>query len=141
MIDPKVAALAFEARKVSLRQTKDGVFLSVVIHPSEVPPDIFTSLVGTRYQVVFVEIGDNEEPVVPPEKAEANKAVSVAGALCRNSRFQAWIGAHSEEGAAVAMRRSLGIDSRTELASNVAARKRLSDLNDRFMLDRQRGKA
>lgn len=135
------AALSFEARKISMSQTKDGVFIRLVIQPNDVPRDLYEAYVGARYQVAMVQISDQEEPVVPKHKAEENKAVAVAGSLCRNERFQHWLGAQSEEGAAVALRRALGIASRTELASNEQARKRFSVLQERFQTDRNMGKA
>lgn len=57
------AALHCEAKKHAYRQTQDGVVISFVLHPQEVPDGLATAPLGTRYQLVVVEIGDDEKPV------------------------------------------------------------------------------
>lgn len=57
------AALRCEAKKHAYRQTQDGVVVSFVLHPQEVPEGLATAPLGTRYMMVVVEIGDDEKPV------------------------------------------------------------------------------
>lgn len=56
-------ALHCEAKKHAYRQTQDGVVVSFVIHPQEVPEGLATASLGTRYMIALVEIGDDELPV------------------------------------------------------------------------------
>lgn len=57
------SALHCEAKKHAYRQTQDGVVISFVLHPQEVPDGLATAALGTRYQLVVVEIGEDELPV------------------------------------------------------------------------------
>lgn len=56
------AAINCEVRKIAYRQTKDGVVVSFVLHPNDVPPSLANAHLGTRYMLAFVEIGDDEQP-------------------------------------------------------------------------------
>lgn len=58
-------ALHCEVRKVAYRQTKDGIVLSFLLHPNEVPEGLALAALGTRYQMAVVEIGDDEQPTTP----------------------------------------------------------------------------
>ena len=57
------AALSCEAKKHAYRQTQDGVVISFVLHPQEVPDGLALAPLGTRFSLVVVEIGDDEQPV------------------------------------------------------------------------------
>lgn len=57
-------AIHCEMVKYAYRQTKDGVVVSFVVHPNDVPPALSISHIGARYMVALVEIGDDEQPVV-----------------------------------------------------------------------------
>lgn len=57
------ASLSCEAKKHAYRQTQDGVVVSFVLHPNDVPDALAVSPLGTRYMVALVEIGDDEQPV------------------------------------------------------------------------------
>lgn len=117
-------AIAAEAKKDALSQRQSGDWcLRLVIH--ELDMRIINAAPGTRYQVVFVEIGDDEKPV-DHINAERNKwaelgAVQQAGMRCKEERFQKWLRdelhfeVHGEESAAGAVRFHCGIDSRSEL--------------------------
>jgi uncharacterized OB-fold protein len=61
----RAAALNCEAKKYAYRQTKDGVVVSFVLHPNDVPNELASSQIGTRYVLAMVEIGDDEKPVRP----------------------------------------------------------------------------
>lgn len=56
-------AMHCEAKKHAFRQTQDGVVVSFVLHPQDVPPSLALASLGTRYMLALVEIGDDEQPV------------------------------------------------------------------------------
>jgi hypothetical protein len=62
------AAIHCEMVKYAYRQTKDGVVVSFVLHPNDIPAALSTSHIGARYMVALVEIDDNEQPKPKPEK-------------------------------------------------------------------------
>lgn len=51
-----------EAKKHGYRQTQDGVVVSFVLHPQQVPETLAIAPLGTRYVLALVEVDDNEEP-------------------------------------------------------------------------------
>lgn len=61
-IDLRSVALHCEVVKYAYRQSKDGIVLSLVIHPQSVPDALAVAPLGTRYQLAMVEIGDDELP-------------------------------------------------------------------------------
>ena len=143
MINPREAALSFEAVKIALRQDKSGWALLLSIHPDEVPEELFRSWTGARYQVVLVELADNNQPISrSPQKVIDSPApkphdpsVSLAGALCREVAFQIWAGGSDESTTADILRGWLGIQSRKELATNGSARERLDEIAERYRED------
>lgn len=46
----------FEAKKHAYRQTQDGVVVSFVIHPNDVPADLATAPLGTVYMIGFAAV-------------------------------------------------------------------------------------
>lgn len=155
--------LPFEALKVSLRQNKDGVVVSFVIHPSDVHPDILTDPVGTRYQLVAVKLGDDGRPVEgakppaeprpparggldinPVEKARQN-VVASAGILCRDKRFHEWVSQKYWEGAPVTevqaiewLLDSCGVKTRVALKTSDSAREKFFAIRKEFEEWKQR---
>lgn len=55
-------ALACEAKKHAYRQTQDGVVVSFVLHPQEVPDELATAPLGQRYQLALVALNDDDTP-------------------------------------------------------------------------------
>lgn len=55
-------ALSCEAKKHAYRQTQDGVVVSFVLHPQEVPDALAIAPLGTRYALVVVELNDDDTP-------------------------------------------------------------------------------
>jgi uncharacterized OB-fold protein len=51
-----------EAKKHAYRQTQDGVVVSFVLHPQDMPEGLATAPLGTRYVLAFVELNDDETP-------------------------------------------------------------------------------
>jgi hypothetical protein len=147
-------AVHCEARKWSYRQTKDGVVISLLIHPQEVPDGIALSQLGTRYMVALVEINDQEEPVeqkkemsseIPSSSKKDWDSLSPsqqAGLLCKNPEFQKWIVAHvkwgtpgyglpfyqPEEYVANLVRDNCEIESRSDLKNNPEAVKTWNEI-------------
>jgi hypothetical protein len=56
------AAVHCEAKKHGYRQTQDGIVVSFVLHPEEIPDALATASLGTRYMLALVEIGEDEKP-------------------------------------------------------------------------------
>ncbi len=117
-----------EAIKTALRQTKDGIAITLVVHPNDVPADLMSDPIGSRDMVGMARLDDDDTIITPPSVREANKIVNQAGMLCREDSFQDWlfdqglIFEKTEEAAATAVRQHCNIHSRIELASNKDAR-------------------
>ena len=84
--DLRMQTSQFEAKKIALRQTKDGYVINLAIHPDDLPDEIVKDFVGARYMVVMVRLADNEEPLNREEFAGA-QMVKLAGMLCREKEF------------------------------------------------------
>ena len=142
----KDVATHCEAKKHSYRQTQDGVVISFVLHPQEIPDAIAISPLGTRYMLAMVEIGDDEQPRAPETKQPKQPPsflVKRAGILCTDQSFQQFlqanwshkwvetIGTH-EERAADLVRNLCNIQSRKELATNQRAASAFEELLGKF---------
>ena len=133
--------LQFEAVKVAFKQDKNGYILTLCIHPDEVPEDLLRSFVGAVYQVVMVRLDRNADP---QEEFESDKAVKIAGMLCRDPKFWEFLHEDSqiftatEKDATDWLRDFLEIQSRTELKDNAEARTRLDSLHKEFLAWKQR---
>ena len=122
-------ALHCEMVKYAYRQTKDGVVVSFVVHPNDIPAELSSSHIGSRYMVALVEIGDDETPKKPSKKdwREMTPA-SQAGIRCAEIRFRNFLAlkhnvdTKTTEEAATAIRKMCGVASRMELATNHKAR-------------------
>ena len=77
----------FEAKKIALKQTKDGHVLNLAIHPDEIPEEILRDFVGARYMVVMVRLADTEIPMIRAEEYAGARLVKQAGMLCRELSF------------------------------------------------------
>jgi hypothetical protein len=60
-------ALHFEAVKYAYRQNREGIVVSFVVHPNDIPDGLSTSRIGTRFMVALVEIDDNEQARPQPD--------------------------------------------------------------------------
>ena len=58
-----VPSVHCEAKKISYRQSRDGLVVSFVIHPSDMPDELALAPLGQRYVLALAAIGDDEEPV------------------------------------------------------------------------------
>ena len=133
------ASYGFEAVKSVLRQSKDGIVLSLVLHPSDVPTPLLSDPIRSRYMVGIVRMGDNEEIIAPQSVREGKRMVTAAGALCRDSDFQKWMvdngfsEEQTEEAAATNVKRLLKVKSRAELKENEDAQRRWLVIRQHFI--------
>jgi len=95
----EVPAVYCEARKAAYRQTAQGLVVSFVIHPSDMPEPLAIAPLGTRYYLAVAEIGEDEQPVERPSRQERYRAAPPmeqallrAAALPRDAQFRAWVG-------------------------------------------------
>jgi hypothetical protein len=129
--------LQFESVKVALKQDKTGYVLTLCLHPDEIPEELLRDYVGARYQVVMVRLSTDETPMDRGE-FDGQKAIRVAGLLCRDPSFWDWLHEDTqiieanEEEATPWLRDFLGVASRSELKVNREARDRLEQLHKDF---------
>lgn len=130
--------LNFEALKVSLRQNKDGYILTLNIHPDDIPEDLLRDFVGAHYQVVMVRLNGDNQPLDRQQEYAGDRAIRIAGLLCRNEEFWKYLVEHNEileedeDQATEWLRIELGIKSRSELKTNQDARARLETIHAGF---------
>jgi len=127
-----------EVVKIAMSQDKNGHILKVAIHPSDLPKDLMLDPLGTRYVMVLARLNDQDEVVQPKEKSEADKAIAMAGLLCRNQRFIDWMFDYgyspdrTETGAVDGIKHLCGVESRREFHTNEYARKAFFKLAAEF---------
>jgi hypothetical protein len=123
----------FEAKKVALKQTKDGHVLTLAIHPDESPDEILRDFVGARYMVVMVRLDEEEKPLNREEYAGA-QMVKLAGMLCRDKEFWEFLQEEgqlfetSEKECIEWMQNYLVVGSRSEIKNNLASQRALKDI-------------
>lgn len=92
-----------------------------------------TQKFGQRYQMILIEINDDETPMQAPEQ-KPRKLSQIAGALCHDANFRAWAEAQygepcpDEAAAAQMIREVCGIESRSFLDTNDEAAKVFREL-------------
>ena len=117
----------FEAKKIAMKQTKEGYVMSLAIHPDDIPDEVIKDFVGSRYMVVMVRLADTEEPMNRDEYA-GNQTIKQAGMVCRDPKFweflhdQGMLFEKTETAAAEALCGWCDIVSRSELKTNQTAR-------------------
>ena len=132
-------AYGFEAVKTALRQTKDGISITLVIHPNDIPRDLINDSIGQRYMVGMGRLSDQDEIEEPESVREGKRAVTSCAALCRDSDFQRWLFDNgfirdlTEEPAATPVRHLLKIESRSELKTNEEARQKWGRMKELFI--------
>ncbi len=132
------AAVHFEAIKLRLAHNRDGINLTLAIQPQDLPISVLQSYVGKRYLVAMVELNDHDEPVVPKDVIEGERAVQSAGMLARDPSFQAFLVRRriateaTEVAAAEGLRAYLGVNSRADLKADHTARRLFEGLKAEF---------
>tara|TARA_Y100000310_G_scaffold306830_1_gene348347 strand:+ start:832 stop:1299 length:468 start_codon:yes stop_codon:yes gene_type:complete len=124
------AAQAFECSLMILRKDKNGWVVGVSVHPNDVPTTLLDAPLGSRFQAVLFQIGDDEKPVELTDIKAGKRLLAEAGELCRKPTFQEFImtndmnpqgrivNSDPESIAADCLRRFLGVSSRSEIATN-----------------------
>ena len=127
----------FEAKKYAYRQSRDGMVLSFLLHPSDVPKELATAKIGQRYMIACAQIGEDERPIVKAAVTEGERAMARANLICREQTFQEWVRLNNEREGWVAdnpddatlatnvIRSVCGIESRRELQDNEEAQQKL----------------
>jgi hypothetical protein len=130
--------IQFEAIKTGLKQSKDGYMLSLAVHPDELHSDLMRDFVGSRYVVVMVRLGDDEQPMNRENEFPGDHAVKLAGILCRDPDFwewlhqKEWLMEKNEKACASWISSYLDIESRKELKTNEEARHLFNQLRTSF---------
>ena len=130
--------IQFEGIKTAFRQSKDGYTLSLAIHPDEIPADLMKDFVGSRYMVVMVRLGDDDQPMVREDTFPGDAAVKAAGILCRDKEFWEWVftvaavEVNSEDECRAWLCDYLGIEARRELKTSVEARELFNKLHKSY---------
>ena len=89
---------------------------------------------GKRYTLMLIELNDQEEHVQQPSEPKPRKLSQIAGGLCHDTNFMAWIHKKyevpcaSNDEAADFIRTMCGIESRAMLDTNEDAAKVFRDL-------------
>jgi hypothetical protein len=129
----------FEAQKIAMKQDKEGMVLTLRIHPDELPADLMRDFVGSRYQVVMVRL-DGEDKPMKREQEHSTDWVRMAGILSRDPAFPKWL-AHTgellesdEEEAVEWLRDYLGVKSRADIPASETAKARLRTVLQEFNL-------
>ena len=139
MAEIKELAYGFEAFKYALRQNKEGVAITLVVNPNDMPRDLLNDDIGQRYMIGMGKISDGEEIIEGDNAREARRLLISCGALCRDSDFQRWIEDNgfameaSEEAAAASVRGLLKVKSRSEIKTDEEALNRFKRLRDLFI--------
>lgn len=107
----------------SAHSSKTGTTITLALPDSDELSKV-AGFDGKRYMLALVEIGDDEQPVQKPAKAEKLKggALSILAARwCEDPVFRAWYRSTSAIDAAGRIRAACGISTRAELDHNPQA--------------------
>lgn len=132
--------IQFEGVKVALKQDKTGYVLTLSMHPDDIPEDLLRDFVGARYQVVMVRLDSNEKPMDPQEEFAGDRALRIAGMLCRDPKFWEFLYSRSDistkdyESATQWLRFYLDLESRSQLKTNAVAQSQLDKLYREYTL-------
>ena len=123
---------------MALKQDKEGYVLTLRVHPDDLDQDLMRDFIGSRYQVVMVRLNEDEQPMNRDTEMSGSKALRIAGMLCRDPKF--WDYLHqdlqiieaSEKEATDWLRTYLGIQSRSEIKTNLQAQEMLDKLHKEY---------
>ena len=134
----RVKTIQFEGVKVAFKQDKTGYVLTLSLHPDDVPDDLLRDFIGARYQVVMVRLDQNEQPMDKEEEFAGDRAIRIAGMLCRDPKFWKFlyddnqIFTQDHENATDWVRTYLNVPSRSDLKTNIEAQKLLDQLYRKY---------
>ena len=86
----RAAALPLEAKIDKLQRLQGGDW-KLTLTVADMPVEILTVPLGTRYQCAFVELADNEEPVSRKELTPGEGAKRHFEAMCSDMEFGNWV--------------------------------------------------
>lgn len=132
---PTEAALHCEARKWSYRQTKEGVVISFLLHPNDLPDGLALAPLGTRFMLAVCEIDDQEQPAKPKEKTPKTfhemSPAQQAGMLCADEVFMKFMretGNVKSENIADTVRALCGVASRSDIKPGTESARRWASI-------------
>jgi hypothetical protein len=150
------AAFSTEVKLHALRRSKEGVVVSLVLHPQSVPEQILTAELGTRFMLAWVQIGDDEQPAEPGKVAQfpdrsrqarehyqqsdaMEQARVRAAMLAKDERFRHWAfpmntDSHTEKDVAEFIREACGIETRRMIATDDEAYRKFLALETEYKI-------
>jgi hypothetical protein len=132
----------FEAVKIALKQDKEGMVLTLRIHPDELCSRVIRDFVGARYQVVMVRLNGEDKPM-NRDHEYSRDPVRTAGILCRDKQFAQYLFEKEEifekkEADVIEwLKGEIGIESRTELKESQIKANKFWSINEEFQLWKQ----
>jgi hypothetical protein len=127
----------FEAIKIAMKQDKEGMVLTLRIHPDDLPMEVVKDFVGARYQVVMVRL-DGEDKPMNREQEHSTDWVRMAGILSRDPAFPKWLEEIGElltadpNDAVDWLRDHLGVKSRSDIPQSTSAIAKLRTILQEF---------
>lgn len=133
MSEVKQNAINFEGVKIGLSHTeKSGIIVRIAIHPHDVPQELLTDLLGSRYMVAMVKLNDQDEIETRQNEQAIQRLIASCGLLCREPEFQTFLGVDGEEAAIDEIRNRCEISSRTEFRENLTARAKFIEIREDY---------
>jgi len=132
-------ALHCEMVKYAYRQTKDGVVVSFVVHPNDIPAELSSSHIGSRYMVALVELADDETPQPKKREWADMQPAQQAGIRCGERTFFIFLrdkhgySPKQMKDCAGIVRELCGVSSRVELGTNQKARVLWHQLDNEYL--------
>lgn len=146
------AATHCEVKKDALRQNQTGDW-KVTFTVADIPANLITAPMGTRYVMALVQIGDDEEPVTPATETEgvapvakerrerrSMKFAQRAGMLINDPVFWQWMTETRNYGpvpdaktADWLLKCEVEVESKRDLDTNPDAAERYANLESRFL--------
>lgn len=121
-------------QKHGFRQTQQGVVVSYLVDPVDMPDKLATDPLGTMYGAVLVEVDENDEAVEDKKPKRSFHDIprsQQAGILCGDLQFQEWflgtdygyaLGTEeAEKTTAMVLRHRGKVESRSEFDTSDAA--------------------
>lgn len=147
--EARAYATSCEMVKYALRQTKDGIVVSFVVHPNDIPAALQISQIGSRWMAALVQIADDETPIAPPLPAKfiakdgkrdwrELSPAQQAGIRCEEPAFSAFLREqrpddwHESQDSSACVRLICGVSSRAYIEKDQRSRMIWKQLDDQF---------
>lgn len=143
-MEPRDAAINFEAVKMAFKQDRNGYALTLSLHPNDVPQTLSQHAIGQRYIVALVAVDDENRPMTTVEQQTGLQRVKQAALLCKDKVFQDYMFRMGyapdteEESVSDGLRIILGVKSRADIAHDHEAQRKLQSTIDNFRKWRDR---